>query len=173
DLGGRIERADHARGTHVGFETGGRGVDNNQLMRLHVLLDVLEGELVRRRVDQARAWDHGRRLRQPGGKPETLYFALHLIARAGAAVITVEGRSLEEKRFHGHGVQAFKIGPFKIGPFKIGTARRWFRSESGCPANKPSRQNGTSRTRRSSTGRARAKASMDLHECQKYHQSGA
>ena len=88
------------RGLAVRLEAGRGGVDDDQLMRLHVLLDVLEGQIVRRRVDQARARHHRGGLGQPGGKPEALHLPLHLVARAGAAVIAVEGRSLEEKRFH-------------------------------------------------------------------------
>ena len=47
-----LMRADHARRLAVGLEAGRRGMDDDQLMRLHVVLDVLEGEIVRRRVDQ-------------------------------------------------------------------------------------------------------------------------
>ena len=40
------------RGLAVRLEAGRRGVDDDQLMRLHIFLDVLEGQIVRRRVDQ-------------------------------------------------------------------------------------------------------------------------
>src|SRR5471032_1715175 len=67
---------------------------------LYVFLDVLEGQVVRRGVDQPRSGHHGRGLGQPGGKPEALHFPLHLVARAGAAVVTLERRGLQEKGLH-------------------------------------------------------------------------
>src|ERR1700743_73038 len=68
-----------------------------------VLLDVLERGLVRRRVDELGARHHGGGLRQPGGEPERLHLALHLIARAGPAVVAVEGRRLQEETSHHEG----------------------------------------------------------------------
>ena len=52
--------------------------------------DILEGQSVRRRIDQLRALDEGRGLREPSGVPEGAHLALHLITGAGAPVETVE-----------------------------------------------------------------------------------
>ena len=52
--------------------------------------DVLEFQVVRRRIDQLRPLDQRRGLREPGRVPERAYLALHLIAGAGAAVEAVE-----------------------------------------------------------------------------------
>ena len=113
-----------ARGLAVRLEAGRRGVDDDQLMRLHVFLDVLEGQIVRRRVDQARARHHRGGLGQPGGKPEALHFALHLVARAGAAVIAVKGRGLEEKRLHHRHTSCPEAGAVELSGFRPGTSRR-------------------------------------------------
>ena len=54
DLGGGIEERGSCPPCGMSdLKLGRRGMDNDQLMRLHVFLDVLEGEPVRRRVDQA------------------------------------------------------------------------------------------------------------------------
>ena len=53
--------------------------------------DVFKFELVRRRVDKFGVLDQRCRLGQPGGEPEGLDLAAHLIARAGAAIESVEG----------------------------------------------------------------------------------
>ena len=42
DLGGGIEGADKARALAVGLEAGRGGVDDDQLMGLHIVFDVLE-----------------------------------------------------------------------------------------------------------------------------------
>ena len=53
---------------------------------LNLRNDVLEAQVVRRRIDQLRALDQRGRLREPRRIPEGAHLALHLIAGAGAAV---------------------------------------------------------------------------------------
>ena len=61
-----------------------------------------------RRVDQLGAFHQGGRLGQPCRKPEGFDLPLGLVARAGAAVETVERGSLKEKRPK-HGI-TLKVG---------------------------------------------------------------
>ena len=151
DLGGGIDGADHGRGLAIRLEAGRRGVNDDQLMRLHVFLDVLEGKIVRRRVDQARARHHRRGLGQPGGKPEALDLALHLVARAGAAVIAVEGRGLEEKRLHHlRGLNRFRL--VTIAP--PGSTER--RAPRQCTVSPNRDATNTAKLRRSRTGNSQA-----------------
>ena len=63
----------------------------------------------RRRVDQLAARHQRGRLGQPGRVPEAADFPLRLVARAGAAVEPVEGRGLQEKRFHHGGHRSFEV----------------------------------------------------------------
>src|SRR6185437_105357 len=91
-------------------------------------------EIVRRGVDQARAGHHRRGLGQPGREPEALHFPLHLIAGAGAAVIAVKGRRLQEKGFHHRGSPLAQSGR--------GTSGRqtWDIAPEGSTANSVPRQ---------------------------------
>ena len=100
DLQVRLQVAQHLGGPDVGIEGGRRGVHHDHVVILHLGRDVGELQLVRGRVDQLRVLDQRRRLGQPGRVPEGLHFALHLVARAGAAVVAVEGRGLEEQCAH-------------------------------------------------------------------------
>ena len=86
----RIDRLDHLGRLHVRFEGRRGGVHHHQLAVLELRNDVLEFQVVRRRIDQLRALDQGGRLRQPGRIPEGAHFALHLVASTGAAVEAVE-----------------------------------------------------------------------------------
>ena len=97
DLGGWIDLLDHLGRLDVGLEGRRGGVEHDQVLAPDVGFDVLEGEIMRRRVDQLRALDHRRRLGQPRRIPERAHLALHLVARAGAAVIAVEGWSLQKE----------------------------------------------------------------------------
>ena len=107
-----------------------------------------------------RARHHRRGLGQPGGKPEALHFALHLVARAGAAVIAVEGRGLEEKRFHRIGRTSTSV--------RTETSRRSARPKGGRPANAPSRRTATPRKPQNSKDPAAATARRARHGCRKY-----
>ena len=55
---------------------------------------------MRRRVDQPGAFDQRGQLGEPRRMPEATHFALHLVAGAGAAVVTVEGRRLKKQGAH-------------------------------------------------------------------------
>ena len=67
----------------------------------------LKDKVVRRRVDQLRALDQRRGLGEPRRIPERAHLALHLVARAGAAIVAVEGWSLQKECAHSG---AFQIG---------------------------------------------------------------
>ena len=107
DFRARIDFLDHLGRLHVRLERRRRGVEHDQVFAADVAFDVLEGEIVRRRVDQLRAFDECRGLGQPCRIPERAHFALHLVARAGAAVVAVKGWSLQKERAHR---SAFQIG---------------------------------------------------------------
>ena len=86
----RIEFADHPGGFDVGLERRRGGMDDDELVRLHVLDDVGEFQSMRRRVDQLGAFDHRSGLGQPSRIPKRFDLALHLIARTGPTVVPVE-----------------------------------------------------------------------------------
>ena len=71
-------------------------MENDEVALVEFVGDIFPRQIVRRRVDQLRSFDHGGGLRQPGGIPEALDLALHLIARTGAAVIAIERGGLEK-----------------------------------------------------------------------------
>ncbi len=95
-----IERLERLGGAHVGGKRRRRGVHDHEVAARRLGRDVLEPEPVRRRVDQLRAFDQRGRLGEPGRVPERAHLAPHLVARAGAAVVAVKGRRLQEKRLH-------------------------------------------------------------------------
>ena len=72
------------------LKDGRGGVHHHEIAVPDLRDDVLEFKIVRRRIDQFRAFDERGRLRQPSRIPERAHFALHLITSAGAAVETVE-----------------------------------------------------------------------------------
>ena len=90
----------HPGGLAVGLERRRRGVNDDQFMGLQIVDDVREFQLVRRGVDQLGALDHRRGLGQPGRIPEGFDLALHLIARAGPAVVAVERGRLQKQGSH-------------------------------------------------------------------------
>ena len=90
DLDVGIDRLDHLRRPHVRFEGRRGGVHHHEVAVLDLRNDVLEFQIVRRRIDELRAFDQRGRLREPGRIPEGADLALHLIAGAGAAVEAVE-----------------------------------------------------------------------------------
>ena len=77
--------------------------------------DVGEAQPMRRRVDQLRIRNEGGGLRKPGRIPEGANLAPHLIARAGAAIEAVIGRSLQEERSHLRSVPQLDVNG-SIGP---------------------------------------------------------
>ena len=90
----------HLRRLHVGFEGWRGGVHHHQVAVLELGRDVLELQSVRRRVDQLRALDQSRRLREPGRIPEGAHLPFHLIAGAGTTVEAVEGGGMQKQRSH-------------------------------------------------------------------------
>ena len=107
-----------------------------------------------------RARHHRGGLGQPGRKPERLDLALHLVARAGAAVIAVEGRGLQEKRLHHRAC----LNRFRTGDKSAAAPAR---PQSGFPANAPSRRTATPQKPQNSTDPAPATARRDRHRCAK------
>ena len=102
DLDRRIALLDQLCGPDVLIKRRRRGVEDHQIAFVEFMRNIVPRQVVRRCVDQLRSFDHSGGLGQPGGIPEALDLALHLIARARAAVIAVERRGLEEKgAFHG------------------------------------------------------------------------
>ena len=100
DFRARINFLDHLGRLHVRLERRRRRVQHDQVFAADIAFDVLEREIMRRRVDQLGAFDECRGLRQPRRIPERAHFALHLVARAGAAVVAVKGWSLQKERAH-------------------------------------------------------------------------
>ena len=101
-LARRIDRADHARPSCTSdLKTGVEVWMTISSCAFTSLFDVLEGEIVRRRVDQLASPAPSPRPAPARSETRTsLHLALHLVARAGAAVIAVEGRSLQKERAH-------------------------------------------------------------------------
>ncbi len=107
DFRGRVHILDHLGRFDVLTERRRRGVQDDQIFAANVAFDVLEGEIMRRRVDQLRAFNERRWLREPCRIPERAHLALHLIARAGTAIVAVKRGSLQKERAH--------IGTFQRG----------------------------------------------------------
>jgi hypothetical protein len=82
-------------------------VKDDEVLAANIGLNVLERKVVRRRVDQLGAFDEGCRLRKPSRLPKRAHLALHLVARAGTSIITVEGGGLQKKCSHSG---AFQVG---------------------------------------------------------------
>ena len=82
---------------HIGGERRSGRMQHHEIVFGGVGRDVLEFQPVRRRIDELRAFDQRGGLRQPRRIPERLDLAARLIARARAAVETVERRRLQEE----------------------------------------------------------------------------
>ncbi len=140
----RVDRLQRLNGLHVRLERRHRGVDHHQVEVLGHGRDVRQALAVRRGVDELGLLHQGGRLGQPGRVPERADLPFGLVARAGAAVETVEGRRLE------------KQGPEHwLGPRR---ERRFARKkhETGLHANIPHGRRGTPYRLRTTVCRAPA-----------------
>ena len=80
---------------HVGSEGRRRGVQHDEIVVARLRQRRRRARSVRRRVDQLAARHQRGGLGEPGRIPERPDLAPRLIARAGAAIEAVEGRSLQ------------------------------------------------------------------------------
>ena len=103
DLQRRVRILQRRRHLHVGGERRRRGVDHAQLVIPRLARHRIEADARRRCIDQLAARHQRGRLRQPGRIPERADLPPRLIARAGAAVETVERRRMQEQRLHHRG----------------------------------------------------------------------
>ncbi len=100
DLQPRIGFLQARRGARVDAHGRRRRVHDHEIVPGRAADDLVDADVGRRRVDQRAARHAGRRLCEPRRIPERAHFAPRLIARAGAAVVALERRRVQEERLH-------------------------------------------------------------------------
>ncbi len=95
----RVLRLERFRELRVAAQCRRARVQDHQLVVVRDPQDVVAREIVRRRIDQPRAFDQRGRLREPRRIPKRTNLALRLVARPGAAVEAPPRRRIDEKRF--------------------------------------------------------------------------
>src|SRR5262249_14602263 len=86
----RIDLLQSTRGRNVGRERWRRGMHHDEVANASLRRDVVEGQAMRWRVDELRAFHHRSRLGEPSRVPERPNLAPVLIAGSGSAIETLE-----------------------------------------------------------------------------------